>query len=419
MASLMAVVKYGGGQDDLAWRFPNDGVGTWTKLVVGESQEAILLMNGKAFDSFTPGQYDLTVENIPFLNGALNLTSGGRYPLPTDIWYINKGQSIEVKWGTPAPIQIPDPKYKALIPLRALGQFSIQVQNPSVFLSTLIGVLTAFDKESLIIHFRSRLLNMLKDSILAFLALKEISILEATTCIDELSEHVRNQVMPAFTGYGVDMKGFKINNIKLSEDSPIVRQYNEALAKKAVSELVGNEYVPEKPITPEPVPEPSPVIQVAESVIPVVQVPESVIPVIQQAQSVYVPIKKTCPVCYFDMEPEDRYCKECNHDTMPELGISKEPTPTIIASRNEEMQLSEESKTKICPKCATEVNVNVRFCPVCGFDTEKPTTQTIEQGYSENNTIKEQLPTSERTCLSCNTKMKPNQKFCHKCGSRS
>lgn len=120
--AVVAVVKYTGGANDLAWRFPSEGLGTWTKLAVNESQEAILFKDGQALDVFAPGQHELSTGNIPLLNKLVNLPAGKRSPLAADIWCVNKGHTLEVKWGTPAPIEVADLKYKTLIPLRAFGQ---------------------------------------------------------------------------------------------------------------------------------------------------------------------------------------------------------------------------------------------------------------------------------------------------------
>jgi len=36
-----------------AWKFPSQEIGTWTQLIVNESQEAVLFKEGLALDRFT------------------------------------------------------------------------------------------------------------------------------------------------------------------------------------------------------------------------------------------------------------------------------------------------------------------------------------------------------------------------------
>ena len=107
--AIVDVVKYNGKPDVLAWKYPNEELGTWTQLIVNESQEAILVKSGKVLDVFGSGRHTLDTANIPILNNIVNLPFGGRSPFTAEVWYINKGYNLDIKWGTPTPIQIQDP----------------------------------------------------------------------------------------------------------------------------------------------------------------------------------------------------------------------------------------------------------------------------------------------------------------------
>ena len=41
--AIVDVIKYNGSPDIFAWKYPNSELGTWTQLIVNESQEAILV----------------------------------------------------------------------------------------------------------------------------------------------------------------------------------------------------------------------------------------------------------------------------------------------------------------------------------------------------------------------------------------
>jgi len=46
--AVAKVVKYDGSPDIYAWKYPDTELGTWTQLIVNESQEAILFKGGQA-----------------------------------------------------------------------------------------------------------------------------------------------------------------------------------------------------------------------------------------------------------------------------------------------------------------------------------------------------------------------------------
>ena len=48
--AIVEVVKYDGNPDVLVWKYPSQELGTWTQLIVNESQEAVLYKGGKIFD---------------------------------------------------------------------------------------------------------------------------------------------------------------------------------------------------------------------------------------------------------------------------------------------------------------------------------------------------------------------------------
>lgn len=48
--AIVSVVKYDGNPDVFAWKYPDSELGTWTQLIVNESQQAILFKGGQALD---------------------------------------------------------------------------------------------------------------------------------------------------------------------------------------------------------------------------------------------------------------------------------------------------------------------------------------------------------------------------------
>ncbi|MDR0454944.1 MAG: SPFH domain-containing protein [Deferribacteraceae bacterium] len=167
--TIVEVVKYNGNPDILAWKYPSEELGTWTQLIVNESQEAVLFKGGQALDIFAAGRHTLSTANIPFLNKIINLPFGGRSAFTAEVWYINKLYTLDIKWGTPTPIQIQDPKYKVFIPIRSFGQFGIRVEESKKFLAKMVGTLSIFDKDNIIRLFRGLYLTTVKDSISFYL----------------------------------------------------------------------------------------------------------------------------------------------------------------------------------------------------------------------------------------------------------
>ena len=147
--AIIEVLKYNGGPDVFAWKYPSEELGTWTQLIVNESQEAVLVKEGQILDIFGSGRHTLETANIPLLNKIVNLPFGGRSPFTAEVWYINKAFNLDIKWGTPTPIQIQDPKYGIFVPVRSNGIFGIHIVDSAAFHVKLVGTLRSFDQTSI------------------------------------------------------------------------------------------------------------------------------------------------------------------------------------------------------------------------------------------------------------------------------
>ena len=62
-----------GSEGIFAWRFPEQNLSTFTRLIVYESQEAILFSKGKIIGKFGPGSYTLDTENLPILRNFFGI----------------------------------------------------------------------------------------------------------------------------------------------------------------------------------------------------------------------------------------------------------------------------------------------------------------------------------------------------------
>lgn len=240
--AIVSVIQYHGTPDLLAWKYPETNLGTWTQLIVHASQEAVLFRDGRAFDVFPSGRYTLETPNIPLLNGILKLPFGGQSPFAAEVWFVSKRSTLDIKWGTTSPIQLQDPKYGVLVPVRAFGQFGVQIQDAKKFLVKLVGTAPMLRREELIRYFRGLYLTKARDAIASFVIHKRISVVEINACLDALSEHLRGQLQPVLELYGIQLLNFYVNEVNVPEGDPAVAKLKQALAKRAEMDIIGYDY---------------------------------------------------------------------------------------------------------------------------------------------------------------------------------
>lgn len=243
---LIDLVKYNGSPNVFAWKFPNEELSTLTQLIVNQSQEAILIKNGRITDIFPPGRHALDTANIPILRELINLPFDGKSPFTAEVWYVNKAYNLDIKWGTPSPIQLQDPRFGIFAPIRANGIFGVQIADSEKFLRKFVGTLSVFDADNMTKFFRGIYVTRVKDVIASYLIKKQIGILEINAHLNDLSEFLKDDLSPFLQDYGINLISFYINDISVPENDEGVKQLKLVLSKRAEMGIIGYTYQQER-----------------------------------------------------------------------------------------------------------------------------------------------------------------------------
>ncbi len=405
--AIVEVVKYNGRPDVFAWKYPNEELGTWTQLIVNEAQEAVLVKGGRVLDIFGSGRHTLETANIPILNNIINLPFGGKSPFTAEVWYINKGYNLDVKWGTPTPVQIQDPKYGIFAPVRSNGAFGIHISDAKKFLIKLVATIPTFDAMTVTKYFRSLYVTKVKDAISTYLVHKQISILEINAYLDELSLHMKEKIQPIMDEYGIALVSFYVNEISVPEDDTAVKKLKDALAKRAEMNIIGYNYQQERSFD---------TLEGAAKNTGSAAAPftgagmglgmgfgmgqEIGAGFGSMAQEIQVnnpkEATKACPKCHARIPQTQRFCGNCGFDTEQKPESPKD-APMVCSACGGTIT----KNTKFCSECGRKIH----HCPNCGNDMPDSSANCSSCGY-----VKPQQ------CLNCGSEISSKSKFCPECG---
>lgn len=380
--AVVEVVKYTGSPDVYAWKYPSEELGTWTQLIVNESQEALLFKGGRAFDLFGPGRHTLSTANIPLLTEFVKLPFGGRSPFSAEVWYVNRQASLDVKWGTPTPIQLSDPKYHVFLPVTAYGQFGVRIANARDFLIKLVGTVPTLTKDDLTRFFRGVYLTETRNAISSYLVNNGVSILEINAYLVEISEYLAQQIRPVLAEYGIELINFYVNDVSAPDTDEAVRQLKTALSKKAEMNIVGYTYRQERSFN---------TLEAAAanqgagqsgllgaglglgmgvSMGAAVGDQFGTLATVLDASS-----SRECRKCHARVPEKATFCPECGND----LKAAEEDDSAVVS----------------CSNCSAAVPATYNFCPECGAPCPK-----------------------EVHCPVCGRTVDETSKFCPECGTR-
>lgn len=215
--AIAEVIKFEGSPDLLVWKYPLEDFNATSQLIVDETHEAILVVNGNAADLFHPGRRTLELPNIPLVSKLVNISTGGESPFPCKVFFINKVHQMDLLWGTQGPITLEDPLYEIFLHIMIHGSMSFQVSDSRKFLLKMVGFRDQFNAEDLTGKFRGIVSSQIKDCVSKIMINGMVSYFTINANLFDISKVVKEKIDTIFDEYGVEIKYFNIETIEVPD----------------------------------------------------------------------------------------------------------------------------------------------------------------------------------------------------------
>lgn len=219
-------------RDTISFRFPDldKEIKNGAQLIVRESQTAQFVYLGQFGDTFGPGKWSLTTDNIPILSTLKGWKYGLHSPFKADVYFVNTRLFTGNKWGTANPVMMRDPDF-GIVRVRAYGTYDFHVTDVKLFLKEVAGTDDHFRLDEFADTMRSRIVSVFSDA----LATAKIPVLDVAARYNDLGEALLPLINPAVTAkYGLEIPSFIVENVSLP---PEVEQ---AIDKRSSMAAVGN-----------------------------------------------------------------------------------------------------------------------------------------------------------------------------------
>lgn len=225
--SITEVIKYEGDNQTFIWKHPSEDFNTGSQLIVHESQEAIIFLNGQALDTFGPGRHELETQNLPLLSNVSKITTGGISPFHSEIYFINLIEQMGIRWGTNSKIQFMEPTYKFPLSLGASGEMALAVKEPRRLLLKLVGTEALLTQDRLIGYFKAFLQARIKTHLAQAVSEQKLSIFELDAHLEELSDSLKNRLLPDFAEYGLSLTQMLVTAIVKPDGDPVYEKFKD------------------------------------------------------------------------------------------------------------------------------------------------------------------------------------------------
>lgn len=360
-------------QDTLLYRFPvyQQEIKNGAQLIVRESQAAVFVFEGQVADVFAPGRYTVEGGNTPILSKLGAWKYGFNSPIKAEVYFVNTKQFTDMKWGTSNPIMLRDTDF-GIVRLRAFGAYSLRVADPAAFIKEVAGTNAHFQTEDIDGQLKRAIVSEFSDAI----GEMKIPALDLAAQYKELGEAIRGTINQDFSGYGLEVTKFYVENISLPPE------VEAAMDKRASMGALGDaqKYMQ---------------FQAADALRDAAQNEGGGAglgaglgagfavggqmanafgagqPGGQQAGGGAAPATVACPACGKQNNPTAKFCADCGG----KMEVAQVP----------------------CVKCGAKLREGAKFCSECGSSQEKQKCSNTECGA--------ELAAGAKFCAECGTKV--------------
>jgi excisionase family DNA binding protein len=220
-------------QDEMVRRLPEYGAGDFrfgSQVIVREYQQAVFFRDGKAYDTFKPGRHTITTANAPLLADLIGKITEGRTPFTAEVYFVSMREFIDQKWGTAEPIPMRDADL-GLVRLRAFGTFSMQIDDPALFVNKIVGAQGLYQTPQIARFLRGIIVARLTD----LLGEMGKGLFDLPGLYDEIGASAKAKVLDDFANVGVQLRTLYVNNISPTEET--ARAIDERAQMGAIGDM--------------------------------------------------------------------------------------------------------------------------------------------------------------------------------------
>ncbi len=211
--------EFEGSPDIVVWKYnKGEEFNATSQLIVDETHQAILVVNGQAADLFGPGRHTLSVPNIPIAKKIINIPTGGTSPFPCKVFYISQVHQMDMLWGTRGPITLDDPLYDIFLHVMLHGSMTFSISDSRKFLVKFAGFRERFTASEMVNHFKGIISSHVKDCISKIMINGMLSYFMINANLFEISETVKERLDGIFEEYGIRIEYFNIETIEVPKE---------------------------------------------------------------------------------------------------------------------------------------------------------------------------------------------------------
>jgi membrane protease subunit (stomatin/prohibitin family) len=164
-----------------------------------------------------PADSILETKNLPVIANIIGLAYGGDSPFQAEVYFINKGQATQLKWGVPY-FDAFDPRFPDFpVPVCANGTITLQISDVKRFVE--VQRLEDFDPDKLRDQILPQLRTAIKSNIVNLATARGIPLVQIGGRVEDLSVILQPTASKVLEGFGVALRNFVVEGVEANKGS--------------------------------------------------------------------------------------------------------------------------------------------------------------------------------------------------------
>jgi membrane protease subunit (stomatin/prohibitin family) len=360
----------------IVYKWPDQNIRKFSRAIVEPDAVAVFMSQGQVMGVLTPGQHTLDAKELPFLGMFVDWASGGN-AFKAEIYFVGTREFPNMRFGGRLD-EVQDPQTGLIVTLRAFGEYSLRVNDPTKVILNLVGTVDVTDNSAITSWVSQQLLKVARTTVTTQLMSGAWPILGLSMHSPEIEAQSLQAGNSELSDYGITLT--RLGNVDVNLDEDDNKRLKKLAGDTAYSRLAGG------------------FLQAAQAEAlqgageGMAQGGGAVSPMFMgMGMGMAGNMMQAPGQAPYNPPPAGPGFAGGGQGYAQQAAASQAPPPAAPAPE-QAAPAPAPAATVACSNCQSPVNVGAKFCAECGTPTQKH-------------------------CTNCNASISPASKFCAECGT--
>jgi membrane protease subunit (stomatin/prohibitin family) len=219
----------------IVYKWPDQNIRKFSRAIVEPDAVAVFMSQGQVMGVLTPGQHTLDAKELPFLGMFVDWASGGN-AFKAEIYFVGTREFPNMRFGGRLD-EVQDPQTGLIVTLRAFGEYSLRVNDPTKVILNLVGTVDVTDNSAITSWVSQQLLKVARTTVTTQLMSGAWPILGLSMHSPEIEAQSLQAGNSELSDYGITLT--RLGNVDVNLDEDDNKRLKKLAGDTAYSRLAG------------------------------------------------------------------------------------------------------------------------------------------------------------------------------------